>query len=328
MIRCPARFLTACTGLIVAACGGAAQTTPAAARPAAPAVTATSTSSLTKADLSALADAFTDQPFQGGQTPPFLSKWVSPSTFMFLQLDKPEVREAQAMTYLGVGVKGVFCSESQPDRSGTPSSSFRVFQQWNAADFATGLGGKAGSEGSWLTYLAVDKLSAPGRTVDVGIDYKMPGGTVPSCGAAAAKPTFAPAGAGKQSADSIAKMFGIFADQPLQGGQVAPRAYKQINEKALAFLQYDRNSAKDATELRYLGIFWKSTFCRSTQPSADFTHFHRLTAPSYAQGHGGPPTTVGWWGTWVAAVEFQSQGRTIPPGVDRQFSPTPPPSIC
>jgi hypothetical protein len=77
-----------------------------------------------------------------------------------------------------------------------------------------------------------------------------------------------------------------------------------------------------------LGIFKKSTFCQSTQPTRDFTHFHDLVAPAYAQGHGGAPKTVGFWGIWLATQPFESQGRQVSPGVDRMFSPTPPPSSC
>jgi len=30
----------------------------------------------------------------------------------------------------------------------------------------------------------------------------------------------------------------------------------------------------------------------------------------------------------AAAEQFESQGRAVTPGVDREFSPTPPPSSC
>jgi len=161
--------------------------------------------------------------------------------------------------------------------------------------------------------------------VDVGIDYKMPGKPAPACGSAPAAP--APA-APVLTSSAIAQLFSVFPENPLQGGQVAPRAYRTLNDQVLAFLQFDKNSAAHAKELRYFGIFKKSVYCRSTQPSADFTHFHDLVAPTYAQGHGGPPSTVGFWGTWIAAEPFESQGRQIAPGVDRKFSPTPAPTSC
>jgi hypothetical protein len=318
--------LIAAVGL-VAACGGSPAAAPT-SKPASEAIITTAPSSLSKADISTLADAFGDQPLQGGQTTPFLAKWISASTFVFVQLDKPKPQDAAAVTYFGVGQKGVFCSETQPDRSGSPNSSFTVFHQWSAPNFAKGLGGKAGAEGYWLSYLAVDKLSVAGRTVTPGIDYAAPSAPPPSCGSGVTQPAFTPPGAGKQASDSIGRLFGIFTDQPLQGGQVAPRIYKQLNDQTLALLQFDKNTAKDATELRYIGIFRKGTYCKSAQPSPDFTHFHMLVAPSYAQGHGGPANGPGFWGTWVAAVQFESQGRTVPPGVDRQFSPTPPPATC
>jgi hypothetical protein len=320
------------TGLIAAvglaaACGGSPASAPA-SKPASQPISTTAPSSLSIADISALADAFGDQPLQGGQTAPFLAKWISASTFVFVQLDKPKPQEATAVTYLGVGQKGVFCAEAQPDRSGSPNSSFTLFHQWSAPDFARGLGGKSGNEGYWLSYLAVDQLSVAGRTVTPGIDYAASAAPAPSCGSNVPQVAFTAPGAGKLAADSIARLFGIFTDQPLQGGQVAPRIFKQLNDQTFAFLQYDKNTAKEATELRYFGIFRKGTYCKSAQPSPDFTHFHMLVASSYAQGHGGPANGPGFWGTWVAAIQFESQGRTVLPGVDRLFSPTPPPGTC
>ena len=304
------------------ACGGAAPPPSPAAN--AGVIKLKASTSLSRGDLQSLAAAFADQPFTGGQTPPFLSRWFSDSTFMFVQFDRLRVADATGVAYLGVGTKGTFCSETQPDRD---SGSFPVFHQASAAGWEAGLGGKAGGQGYWLSYLAVDELESGGRAVPLGVDYKMPGKSAPACGSATA-PAFTTPGAGKPSADAIVKFFGLFGEQPLQGGQTAPRIFRTLNDQVLAFLQFDHNSAKTATELRYFGIWKKSTFCAATQPSRDFTHFHDLVAPSYGQGHGGKAGTVGFWGTWLAAEKFETQGRTVDPGVDRLFSPTPPPTTC
>ncbi len=313
----------AASAAAVSACGGlgSAPSTPA---PNPNLIQLTTTPTLAQADLQAIAAAFGDQPFTGGQTPPFLAKWFTDSTFMFVQFDRPKVANATGVAYLGVGVKGAFCTESQPDSN---QGSFRVFHQASASSWESGLGGRAGAAGYWLSYLAVDQLNAGGRTVPLGVDYTMPAKPVPSCGSAPGA-AFTTPGAGKPSADSIATLFGLFNEQPLQGGQVAPRVFRTLNSQVLAFLQFDHNSAKQAQELRYFGIWKKSTFCASTQPTKDFSHFHDLVAPSYGQGHGGKPGTVGFWGTWLAAEQFESQGRTVSPGVDRLFSPTPPPATC
>jgi len=138
----------------------------------------------------------------------------------------------------------------------------------------------------------------------------------------------APVTATALTPSAVSALFSVFPENPLQGGQVPPRTYRTLNDQVLGFLQFDHNSATAAKELRYFGIFKKSIYCQSTQPTRDFTHFHDLVAPSYAQGHGGAPKTDGFWGTWIAAEPFESQGRHVSPGVDREFSPTPPPSSC
>ena len=153
----------------VSACGGAAQTTtPTSA--AAPAIKLTATPALSKNDLGTLAAAFPDAPFSGGQVAPFVVTMVTDSTFVFVQFDKPKVNDATGVAYLGLGVKGTFCSETQPDRT---DGSFPVFRQASAPSWASGLGGKPGAAGYWLSYVAADKLTVGTRTVDIGIDYQI-----------------------------------------------------------------------------------------------------------------------------------------------------------
>lgn len=308
----------------LAACGGAGQSAASATAHPPADITVTGTSSLTASDISSLASAFNDQPFIGGQKSPLFSRWIGDDSFVFLQFDKAAATAAKALAYLGVGIKGTFCAETRPDKAG---GSFTRFQRYQAPDWTRGAGGRAGDQGYWLSFLAADRLTVDGRSVPLGIDYQYPAPTPPSCATSQAA-SFSPAGAGKVSSDAISKIFAIFNEQPLQGGQVAPRAFKTANDKVMAFVQFDKNTAKDATTLHYFGIWQKSTYCKSTQPSADFTHFHRLVAPSYSLGHAGPPNSEGFWGIWIAAQQFQSQGRDIPPGVDRQFSPTAPPTSC
>lgn len=307
----------------VSACGGVGQS-QGTVSPSPTTIRTTATSTLTGADIAAMAAAFPDQPFSGGQKVPLVARWVTESSFIFLQFDSPTAAAAKALAYIGVGVKGTFCSETRPDRDG----SFTRFQRYEATDWARGAGGKAGDQGYWMSFVALDKLNVTGRAVPLGVDYQYPSPKPPDCGSASSAPTFNPAAAGKLAPEAIAKLFSVFTDQPLQGGQVAPRIFKSVSNNALIFLQFDKNSSTEAKELRYLGLWTSSTFCSSTQPSRDFTHFHRLIAPSYPLGHGGPPGTAGFWGTWVAAQQFESQGRTVTPGVDREFSPTPPPSSC
>jgi hypothetical protein len=145
--------------------------------------------------------------------------------------------------------------------------------------------------------------------------------------AAACAAVFATAG-DSGTANHIRGFGTIFAETPLDGGQVPPRLYKWANDDVSIFVQLD--STSDPLTARYIGIGVKGTFCAEAQPggpNAGFTHYHRVTAPAYAQGHGGQPgENHGYWLLWVATDTFTSGGRKITPGVDYQFSPTPPPA--
>jgi plastocyanin len=125
-------------------------------------------------------------------------------------------------------------------------------------------------------------------------------------------------------AEEIAAFVEMFSDEPLTGGQVAPRFSKFVNDDVFLFLQFDSIDAP--TELRYVGIGIKSVFCAEAQPDPSFTHFHRYDAPEYGDGHGGDPGAQGYWMTWAAVNSFEARdGRVIEPGIDYEFSPTPPP---
>jgi plastocyanin len=142
----------------------------------------------------------------------------------------------------------------------------------------------------------------------------------------AASPTAAPTGV-FLSPEEIAALAAAFADQPLIGGQVAPRLSRFVSPEVFVFLQFDNPDPAQATALRYVGIGVKSVFCAEAQPDRSFTHFHRYDAPEYAEGHGGDPGAQGYWLSWVAVDSFEARdGRKIAPGVDYEFSPTPPPS--
>jgi hypothetical protein len=43
------------------------------------------------------------------------------------------------------------------------------------------------------------------------------------------------------------------------------------------------------------------------------------------EGHGHEAGDEGYWLMWVAANNLDVLGRQVSPGVDRDFSPTPPP---
>ena len=73
------------------------------------------------------------------------------------------------------------------------------------------------------------------------------------------------------TSDEIQELAARFTQNPLRGGQTAPRLYAPVNDDVSIFLQFDRANPNEATQLRYIGIGRKGTFCESGRPSADFT---------------------------------------------------------
>lgn len=295
----------------------AAQATPAASPTAAPTGVF-----LSPEEIAALAAAFVDQPLIGGQVAPRLSRFVSPDVFVFLQFDNPDPAQATALRYVGIGVKGVFCAEAQPDRS------FPHFHRYDAPEYAQGHGRDPGDQGYWLSWVAVDSFEArDGRKIAPGIDYEFSPTPPPSCGADVPTPDFAPAGAEAPTPEEVQELMALFDDSFLTGGQAQPRAGKWVNEGVFVFLQGDKAPA-EATAVRYVGIGVNGVFCQEARLSTDFTHYHRPHAAAYREGHAGQPgESSGYWLLWVATQSFETpDGRQVKPGVDREFSPTPPPA--
>ena len=120
-----------------------------------------------------------------------------------------------------------------------------------------------------------------------------------------------PKGTPLSKADIVA-FAAAFSDNPLTGGQTAPRLYRWVNDRVAVFVQFDERDPAKATTLRYIGISVKGVFCAENQPGGTkggFPHFHRLSAADYAQGHAGPPGTPGYWLSWVAVDGFTPAGR-------------------
>jgi plastocyanin len=275
---------------------------------------------LTPEEIAAFGAEFSDNPLIGGQVAPRLSKWVTDNVFLFLQFNNADPAQATRLPYIGIGVKGVFCAEDQPDRS------FTHFHRYDAPAYAEGHGGDPGAEGYWLTWAAVDTFETrDGRQVTPGIDYEFSPTPPPSCGADVPEPAFTPEGAHRLGPDEVATLASLFNDPTLTGGQVPPRLGKWVNEDNFIFVQLDDLAAP--TAVRYFGVGSVGRFCAEAQPSTDFTHYHRFHAPEYREGHAGDADEEdGFWLLWIAADTFEARdGRQIVPGVDREFSPTPPP---
>jgi plastocyanin len=277
---------------------------------------------LTKEELAQLVAQFGDEVLVGGQVAPRFSRWVNDEVFIFLQLDDSDPAAATEVRYVGIGVKGVFCAETQPDPS------FTHFHKYDAPEYAMGHGTEPGDQGYWLTWAATDTFETrDGRQVVPGIDYEFSPTPPPTCGEDIPEVAFDPPGAEALTSDEIRELAALFDSQILTGGQTAPRFHKWVNEDVSTFLQFDSSNLDEATTLRDIGITVPGEFCAENQPSADFPHFHQTSAPEYAMGHGSEPHQVGYWLLWVATDSYEARdGRQVVPGVDREFSPTPPPT--
>lgn len=272
-------------------------------------------------ELHALVAQFADEVLAGGQVPPRISRWVNENVFVFLQLDNPDPAAATAIRYVGIGLKGVFCAETQPDRS------FTHFHKYEAPEYAAGHGSHPGDQGYWLTWIAVDEFETrDGRQVMPGVDYAFSPTPPPTCGASIPAVTFDPPGAEPLTAEEIGELASLFDGQLLTGGQVPPRVHKWVNDRVTFFLQFDDADPATATALRNIGITVPGEFCQENRPTPDFPHFHQTHAAAYPEGHGSAAHQQGYWLLWVATDEYETRdGRQVKPGVDREFSPTPPP---
>lgn len=304
--------------LLLAACGGEPPPAAPEPEPQAPAG-----KPLSAENIGALAKAFGDNPLTGGQTAPRLYRWVNPKVALFLQFDDPDPAKATALRYIGVSVKGVFCAEDQP---GGTNGGFVHFHALKGKEYKTSHGGPPGNPGYWLSFVAVDEFTQKdGRTVQQGVDYEMSPTPPPKCGKKTPKADFTAPSAKTLSKDGIAELAALFPDKLLTGGQTAPRLYRWVNENVAIFAQFDDKDPAKATALPYIGISKRGEFCAADQPK-DFPHFHRVEAADYKQGHGGEPHAKGHWLLWLATADLeQKDGRKVHPGVDRAFSPTPPP---
>lgn len=278
---------------------------------------------LSAEDLESLKALFDDTAFDGGQVAPRLVKWITPDTFIFVQFDKPD--EATDVRYIGIGVKGVFCAEAVPDAEG---GSFTHFHRPTVADYSEGHGGDPGAQGYWMSWMAVGSFeTGDGRSVEPGIDYEFSPTPAPECGDDVPPAEFTAPGEQALSAEDMQAFVDFFDDEILIGGQEPPRLGLWLNENVAMFVQLDERDPAEATTIGNTGIYLVGTFCDSQQPP-DFPHYHRYSAAEYSEGHGGAPgETSGYWLAWMATQPYETgDGRPVVPGIDREFSPTPPPA--
>jgi hypothetical protein len=265
---------------------------------------------------------FQVNPFLGGQVAPRFYVWTNRNVLVFLQFDRPQLAEAKALRYVGIGVRGTFCAETQP---GGANGGFTHFHRLTAPAYAQGHGGPPGTEGYWLMWVAVDNFDAfDGRAISPGVDYGFSPTPPPSCGGAP-KPNFAGPRAHALTKGEIKQLAAAFYDTPFRGGQRVPRLYRWVTGDTLVFLQFDRADPAKARALRYVGVAKRGALCSADRGPTDFTSFQAQNARTLAKGHGGRAGRLGFWHLAVAVDDFRMPWGNVTPGVDREFSVTRPP---
>jgi len=133
---------------------------------------------LSQGDIQQAYRVFHDQYLTGGQEQesPRIVRWVSPNTFIFLQFDRPKASEAKKLQFIGLGEKGVYCSETKPDNS------FTHFVAYDAPHYDQVNQLQPGDQGYWLSFASVGSFTYDGRRENPGIDYQYDLMTPPSCG--------------------------------------------------------------------------------------------------------------------------------------------------
>jgi hypothetical protein len=301
---------------LAAVLGVAAVTCAFAADPAAPRTGREAPTARASSHVASLARLFADRVFLGGQVPPRQYRWVNRDASIFVQFDRPNPQEARAVRYLGIGVRGTFCAETQPRG---PRGGFTHFHRLTAPVYAQGHGGPPGSEGYWLLWVAADEFeSFDRRQVRPGVDYEFSPTPAPACGRSP-KPTFQAPGAHDLSRAEIRRLARFFHDQPLLGGQTAPRLYRWVNADTAIFLEFDHADPRRARRLRYVGVAKRGRFTAADQGTRDFASFQRLRARTFRTGLGGRSGTVGLWHLAVGVDRFRMRWGQVPPGVDRRF---------
>jgi hypothetical protein len=278
-------------------------------------VAAGAASSRPASHIPTLFSLFQVNPFLGGQVPPRQYRWANQDVTMFVQFDRSQPADARALLYVGISVKGTFCAETQPRGA---NGGFTHFHRLNSPTYAAGHGGSPGTEGYWLMWVAVDNFETfDRRKVSPGVDYGFQPTPPPTCGSSP-RATFAGPGAHALTRTEVRQLAAMFPDNPLRGGQTAPRRYRWVNGDVLVWIQFDKPDLAKARALRHIGIAKRGVFCGNDQTHPDFAHFQRLKAPTYARGRGGRARTPGLWHLAVSV-------NAARPGVDRNFEPTRPP---
>lgn len=131
---------------------------------------------LTAERKAALASAYADQPYTGGQaTPEHVWRILPNGDIEAIHFDAPTLDEATMIWYVVVGVH-VMDACQKPEDAG-----FTHFHKKSSPNWDAGHGGAPGVEGYWLKHVAVSEFDMPWGHVLPGVDYNFMPTTIAGC---------------------------------------------------------------------------------------------------------------------------------------------------
>lgn len=279
--------------------------------------------------IAALVAVFDDQPLSDSQSPwpEHRLKWVSEDTFIGIHFDHGDPSAANAINWIAIGKKGVFCSEDRPG----PEEQWRHFHSYDAPSYPAGHGGDPGAAGYWLLHIAVRELEAPWGDVKPGVDTQFMRTPAPDCGAelttfrAVADHGGEGDGEGLDQ-DEVRAIVEAMPDDPLSDSQSPWPEHRLlwVSEDTFIGTHWNHADPLQATELNWLAVGIIGTFCDATRPGdADhWRHFHSHDAHEYGAGHGGDAGETGYWTLHAAVRDFEAPWGEVTPGVDSGFMHT------
>ena len=98
---------------------------------------------------------------------------------LFLMFDKPVSDSTAVLQFVGEGIKGRFCVESQPDRGKTGYNHFH--RSHTPATGDTSMSGPKGEEGYWLKHVAVGNFEVQHSHHHPGTVRDTPQPLTPTC---------------------------------------------------------------------------------------------------------------------------------------------------
>lgn len=282
---------------------------------------------LTSEEIAAMVALYDDQPLSDSQSPwpAHRLKWITDDTFILTHWNNDDPSQATALNWIGIGKKGVFCSEDRPG----PESIWRHFHSYDAPTYNDGHGGETGESGYWLMHIAVRSFEAPWGPVAPGVDSSFMLTPAPDCGTVPAASFGAEVAVPMTPAD-IASFLGVYDDQPLSASQSPWPAHglKWVTEDTFILTHWNNDDPSLATNMNWIGVGKAGVFCASDRPGAEaeWRHFHSYDAPTYADGHGGETGETGYWLLHAAVRSFEAPWGAVEPGLDSQFMLTPAPT--